>query len=76
VKDPGILTDTAPPYHPSLILTLSLDKPWEHLRSDLTADPTGTHEWWWEKYEQVLDEMKSVEGSGWEVVDRWVKREA
>ncbi|KAH8080127.1 nucleotide-diphospho-sugar transferase [Filobasidium floriforme] len=51
-----------------------LDKPWEHLRSDPSADATGTHEWWWEKYEDVLAEMKRVEGSGWEVVDRWVKR--
>ena len=52
----------------------SLDKPWQHPRSEAGNDPTGTHEWWWPRYDDVLDEMKQTPGSGWEIVDEWVAK--
>ncbi len=56
----------------------SLDKPWDARPSATASWPvTGTtyaeeHAWWWNEYDELIEEMKRKAGSGWEEVDAWV----
>jgi lipopolysaccharide biosynthesis glycosyltransferase len=50
------------------------EKPWHFRRGDAPPQFEYLHEWWWNAFDRLINQMKQIPNSHWEVVEAQVAR--